>query len=144
MNHTEFLPHGSCLLWTLPLVAAIILGEFAVFIAYFWIPLELWRALRRGRVSIAREARTMLVGFALFIVFCGSGHLISIILLWHPWYWFAAGWTLCTGAISCAVAYRIHNRMDLYAALVAEPVNYAMLIEELQSCKRRIIELERN
>lgn len=142
MNHTDFIPHGVCLLWTVPLVVAIIVGELAIAVIYYLIPLELYRAANRGRVALTKTARSVLIEFALFTLFCGTGHAITVLLLWHPWYWFSAIWTLGTAVISCKVAYKIRGRMDLYISLLAEPANYALLIDELNVCKRRIIELE--
>lgn len=133
MNMEGFVPHGVCLLWTWPLIALIVAGNLWVFSSYARIPLELIRALRNGHVSLDRGTRRVLLDFALFILFCGVGHLWQILLLWvgGNWYWAEAIWTLAgTGYFSGRAAWRIAQRSHLYVALLQAPLDYDALVRE--------------
>lgn len=146
MIHLDgFVPHGVCLLWTWPLIALIIAGNFLVFLAYFYIPVEFFRAGFRSRVSLAPEARAILLDFALFIFFCGAGHLFSIFLIWNGgfWYWVEACWTLFgTGVFSWRALRHVHRRADLYLGLLSSPVDYGRLLEENVRLADRVRALE--
>lgn len=143
MSHTHFVPHGYCLLWSWPLIAAIIFGDLMVALAYCGIPLELRRAAMKGIVALAPEARGMLRDFGMFILFCGGGHIIYLLLLWRPWYWFGAIWTLGTAFWSWRCLIRIHGGMELYAALLEEPFRLTLLLKRNQELTERLVDIER-
>lgn len=76
-------PHGYCLLWDPTLVWTHVVADSLIAAAYFSIPLAL--------ISFIRRRRDLQFGwifwlFALFIVACGSTHLMSIWTLWRPDY----------------------------------------------------------
>ncbi len=78
-----------------------VIGNALVALSYYSIPIVLFR-LVRGRRDLPYPH--LFVLFGLFILFCGTGHLIDIVTIWHPVYWFDATWDTFTGAISIATA----------------------------------------
>ncbi len=87
MNPVVFLgymPHGQCYLWQTNLVGLHVLSDGLTAIAYFSIPISLL-ALMRQRSDLPFKSVFLL--FSLFIIACGSTHLIEIWTLWHPDYW---------------------------------------------------------
>jgi exonuclease VII small subunit len=58
--------------------------------------------LLRGRRDLPYPH--LFVLFGLFILFCGTGHIIDIVTIWQPLYWLDAFWDFGTGVISIATA----------------------------------------
>lgn len=137
MNH-HFLPHGNCLLWNWPLLILYIAGNMGTMFAYAGIPVILLRA--RSAIDLASPLIRL---FALFILLCGGGHAITVLLIWKAWYWFGATWDCGTAIASWACLIHIRGRMDAYLALAAAPVNYAAAIRETRTLRERILELEK-
>jgi PAS domain S-box-containing protein len=98
---SSFMPHGMCYLWKPWLVGLHLMGNGAIALAYFSIPVTLVYILRQ-REDIPFDGIFIL--FAAFILFCGIGHTIDIWTVWHPNYWLAGWIKLSTGAISLATA----------------------------------------
>ena len=76
-------PHGFCLLWQPGLVRLHVISDILIAGAYFSIPVALiWLIKRRGDIAFS-----WVIGcFALFIVACGTTHIMSIWTLWHADY----------------------------------------------------------
>jgi len=76
-------PHGFCLLWQPGLVRLHVISDILIATAYFTIPVALvWLIKRRGDIAFS-----WVIGcFALFIVACGTTHIMSIWTLWHADY----------------------------------------------------------
>lgn len=98
---SAFMPHGHCWLWTPGIFWMQLIGNGIVALAYYSIPIVLFK-LMRGREDLPYPHVFAL--FGLFILFCGTGHVIDIITIWVPIYWFDAFWDTGTGAISIATA----------------------------------------
>src|SRR5207253_2119339 len=88
----SLMPHAVCwsrdpsLIWTMAVTNAI------TFVSYFSICFTLFYMARRTRRSIYGEWGFFLVGFALFIVACGSTHLMEVVTTWIPVFW-VDSWT---------------------------------------------------
>lgn len=133
-------------------MSLIVAGHVATAAAYAYIPREFMRAYRAsGRGGLDRNARVFLINFALFILFCGGGHLLTVALLWQGnWlYWAEAIWTTCgTAVFSWIAAKHVGNRMQYIVPLLQEPVLWneleAKLNEaygEIQSLRERLGEV---
>jgi PAS domain S-box-containing protein len=79
-----FMPHGMCYLWRPDVLALHIVSDALITIAYFSIPFTLLYFVRKRRDL---EFNWMFVCFAIFIVACGTTHLMDIWVIWHPVYW---------------------------------------------------------
>ncbi|HEX8443327.1 MAG TPA: ATP-binding protein [Allosphingosinicella sp.] len=81
----DLAPHGYCLLWQPELIWTHVIGDALIAAAYFSIPIAIVRFVT-GRKDI--EFSWIFWLFALFIVACGTTHLMAIWTLWNPDY----GW----------------------------------------------------
>lgn len=94
-------PHGYCLLWDPRLVWTHVVSDALIAIAYFSIPVALVTFVRR-RKDVAFSWILWL--FALFIVACGTTHLLSIWTLWNADYGLEAAVKLVTALASVTTA----------------------------------------
>jgi signal transduction histidine kinase len=74
------------------------------FLSYVTICLTLLLLAHRTRRVIARDWAYFLTGFALFIVACGSTHLMEVVTTWIPVFWIDAGTNIVTAFLSAYVA----------------------------------------
>jgi signal transduction histidine kinase len=107
---SSLMPHAVCwrqdprLIWTMAVTNAI------TFFSYFSICFTLfYLACKTSRV-IVRDWIFFLVGFALFIVACGSTHLLEVITTWVPIFWVDAWTNIITAALSGYVAVQFIRR----------------------------------
>lgn len=80
----QFIPHGHCYLWSPGLVWLHLASDVLTAIAYYSIPMMLIYFVRK-REDIPFPGIFLL--FGLFIITCGTTHIISVWTLWHPTYW---------------------------------------------------------
>ena len=96
-----YAPHGYCLLWQPELVWTHVISDALIAAAYFSIPLALIRLVRvRRDVAFG----WMIWLFALFILACGTTHLMGIWNLWHGDYALEAVVKAITAAASVPTA----------------------------------------
>lgn len=79
-----FMPHGHCYFWSDRLIALHVISDALIVLAYFSIPFTLFYFVRRRRDI---EFNWMFVCFAVFIMACGTTHLMEIWNIWHANYW---------------------------------------------------------
>lgn len=101
-NIERYMPHGYCLLWQPELVWMHVISDVVITLAYFAIPGAIIFLLIKRKQSI--PFRWVFVMFALFIVLCGVTHLISVFVLWHPFYYFQGIMKTLTAMVSIATA----------------------------------------
>ncbi len=131
------MPHAVCwredprLIWTMVVTNAI------TFLSYLSICLTLLYLVRRTRRVIASDWAYFVVGFALFIVACGSTHLLEVITTWDPIFWVDAGTNTVTAVLSAYVAVMLSRR----ASTIGFSVNdYAERLAATETEKARMIE----
>ncbi len=96
-----FMPHGHCYLWTPGLVWLHVISDALIVIAYFSIPIALVYFVRnRKDLTFA----WMFVSFAVFILACGTTHLMEIWNVWHSQYWVSGGVKALTALASVPTA----------------------------------------
>ena len=134
---SSLMPHAVCwrqdprLIWTMVITNAI------TFLSYFSICVTLIYLARKTRRSIARDWVYFLVGFALFIVACGSTHLMDVITTWIPVFWVDAWTNIITAVLSGYVAVQLIRR----APVVGYGINdYAKRLSHAESEKSQIEE----
>src|ERR1700749_4750429 len=109
-SHPALRPHAICwkedprLIWTMVVTNAV------TFLSYLSICLTLFYLVRRTRRVIARDWALFVVGFALFIVACGSTHLLEVITTWNPIFWVDADTNIVTAVLSACVAFMLSRR----------------------------------
>lgn len=102
MINPAFMPHGHCYLWRPDILWTHVLSDVSIAIAYYAISLVLGIFLYKRRKSFPYPE--VLGLFIAFIFLCGTTHLMSIYVTWHPAYE-AHGWLKAlTGIVSVATA----------------------------------------
>ena len=97
----SFIPHGFCLSWNPILLWLHIISDTAIVLSYYSIPISILYFIRKRKEM---PYAWFLVMAALFIVACGTTHLMSIILIWIPLYWLDGYLKAFTAIISVATA----------------------------------------
>jgi len=92
------MPHGMCLLWRQDLLLLHVLSDAVIAISYYSIPITLiYFALKRRELRF----RWVFALFGLFIMACGTTHLMEIWTIWRPDYR-AEGWIKAVTALASA------------------------------------------
>jgi signal transduction histidine kinase len=133
----SLMPHAVCwaaaphLIWTMVITNAI------TFLSYVSICLTLLYLVRHTRRVIARDWAWFAVGFALFIVACGSTHLMDVVTTWVPAFWIDAWTSIVTSVLSAVVAIMLIRR----AAIIAFSINdYAERLANTEAEKLKLRE----
>jgi PAS domain S-box-containing protein len=96
-----FMPHGMCYLWNTRLIYLHVISDSLIALSYFAIPVILvWFVRKRRSVPFS----WMFGLFGLFIVACGSTHLMEVWNLWHGDYWLSGVIKAITAAVSVSTA----------------------------------------
>ena len=95
------MPHGFCYTWDPYVIWLNAVSDALIALAYYTIPLTLVYFVRRRR-DLAFH--WMFLCFALFIVACGTTHVIELWTIWHPAYWLAGVIKAFTAAVSITTA----------------------------------------
>ena len=81
---SQLLPHGVCFLWDESLLLLHVVSDSIIALAYYSIPIALIFFVRQRR-DLAFS--WIFVLFAVFIVACGTTHVLGIWTIWYPTYW---------------------------------------------------------
>jgi len=100
----SLMPHAVCWSQDPPLIWTMVITNGITFLSYFSICLTLFYLARKTRVVVKREWAFFLIGFGLFIVACGTTHLMEVVTTWVPVFWIAAWTNIITAALSAYVA----------------------------------------
>jgi len=96
-----FQPHGFCYQWNTGLVWLNVLSDLLITLAYFAIPIILIQFIRKRKDL---PFNWMFALFGVFIVACGTTHLMEVWNLWHAQYWLAGAIKATTAAASIPTA----------------------------------------
>ncbi len=86
LSTTGFMPHGHCYAWDSRLILLHVVSDALIALAYYSIPITLIYFVRKRKDLVFDW---MFVCFAIFIVACGTTHLMEILNIWYPFYWLA-------------------------------------------------------
>lgn len=107
------MPHAVCWAASPHLVWTMVITNFITFLSYLSICFTLLFLVRRTRRVMARDWAWFVVGFALFIVACGSTHLLEVITTWIPIFWIDAWTNIVTAVLSATVALMLIRRSGI-------------------------------
>src|SRR5712671_704094 len=96
-----FMPHGHCYLWRPGVVWLHATSDALITLAYYSIPITLVYFVRKRKDL---EFHWMFVCFAVFILACGTTHLMEIWNIWHANYWLSGGIKAITALASVPTA----------------------------------------
>jgi PAS domain-containing protein len=125
MYHQVFAPHGMCMMWNQPLIWLHVTTDSLVALSYYSIPAALFLLVRRKRENV--PVRPLLILFGMFIAFCGAGHIMDIVSIWHPIYWFKGWWNAGTALTSIVTAIVLIPKVTEFVTM---PERTAMLERE--------------
>ncbi|HSV69273.1 MAG TPA: ATP-binding protein [Methylibium sp.] len=96
-----FLPHGYCFQWSPGLLGTMVAADAVIAAAYYSIPVALLVFVRR-RTDL--HFNWIFILFSAFIFWCGTTHLVDILVIWRPDYWLQAGTKAVTAGVSIITA----------------------------------------
>ncbi len=144
----QFMPHGMCYEWNPGVIWLHVLSDAVIGLAYYSIPLTLIYFIRK-RKDIAFG--WMFGCFAVFILACGTTHLMEILNIWHPTYWLSGIIKAITAATSVVTAFLLikllpqaialpsHKQMQqMNEALVREVEERRKAVEKLNALNREL------
>jgi signal transduction histidine kinase len=136
-DHVSLMPHAVCWAAAPRLIWTMVITNSITFLSYVSICLTLLVLARRTRRVIARDWAYFVVGFALFIVACGSTHLLEVITTWTPIFWVDAWTNIITAVLSAWVAVMLIRR----ASTIGFGINdYAARLANTELEKRQMQE----
>ncbi|MDP3839254.1 MAG: EAL domain-containing protein [Methylococcales bacterium] len=97
----DLMPHGYCLSWSPLLLWLHVASDVLITLSYYSIPLSLLYFVRQRKDLPYPWLITM---FAVFIIACGTTHLLSVVTIWLPVYWIEGMVKAFTAFISVATA----------------------------------------
>jgi len=130
----SFMPHGHCLLWRQDLLFLHVGGDILTAMAYFAIPLALIQFVRKRDDLVFNW---IFILFAAFILFCGVTHAISLINIWHGYYYIEGFAKTMTGLISALTAVMVWRLMPQALALPSR-ADLVAKNNELESMQKKL------
>src|SRR3981189_2553595 len=113
MSPQDYMPHGMCFLWQPELIALHVASDSAIALAYYSIPIALIYFVNK-RTDLAFPTIFVLTG--LFILACGTTHIMGVWTLWFPDYRLDGGIKAVTALLSIGTAIAIWKVMPLALA----------------------------
>lgn len=98
---SDFMPHGSCYLWNTGLIYLHVLSDSLITLSYYAIPFTLVYFVRKRRDL---PFHWMFLCFGVFIIACGTTHLMEIWTIWHSNYWLSGVVKAITAIVSVPTA----------------------------------------
>src|ERR1700716_4746046 len=114
LSPQDYMPHGMCFLWQPELIALHVASDSLIALAYYSIPVALIYFVSK-RADFAFPSIFVLTG--LFILACGTTHVMSVWTLWYPDYRLDGGIKAVTAVLSIGTAIAIWKVMPLALAL---------------------------
>jgi len=122
------MPHGHCYMWDPALIWLHVLSDGFITLAYYSIPITLIYFVRKRKDLVFDW---MFICFAVFIVACGTTHLMEILNIWVPTYWLS-GIIKAITAITSVVTAILLVRLVPQALALPSPSQLRKTNEALQ------------
>jgi two-component sensor histidine kinase len=139
-----FMPHGMCFLWQPAVLWLHVVSDSVIAIAYYSIPVALLYFVRKRQDLVFPH---VFVLFGVFILACGTTHVMGIWTIWRPDYWLDGGVKLVTASASILTAGLVWQIMPTALALPSrddlERANLALAgqIEQRRRAEAVVLEL---
>ena len=139
-NAGPFMPHGHCYFWTKSLIGLHATSDALITLAYYSIPITLIYFVRKRKDL---KFHWMFVCFAVFILACGTTHLMEIWNIWHANYWLSGTIKAITALASVPTAFLLFKIIPQALAL-PKPGDLQKVRDDLEvRVRERTAELER-
>ncbi len=134
------MPHGQCYAWNPYILWMSVLSDLVIAAAYFSIPIALV-LITKKRKDLKFKGVFLL--FALFILFCGITHLVSVYTIWHGAYGFHSITKFATAIVSMVTAIYIFARLDKFLSIPTIEERDALIEKaKQQEFNQRALEIE--
>lgn len=136
----DFMPHKMCYLGDAAVTWVNVISDCLIALSYYLIPVLLIGLVRKRKDV---EFRWAFVAFAMFILACGTTHLLGAVTVWHPVYRLEGMSKAITAAASAATFIALIPFMPALVALPS-PKQLALANQNLEEeVARRTASLER-
>jgi signal transduction histidine kinase len=125
----DFMPHGMCYEWNPTVIWLHVLSDSFIALAYYSIPITLIYFVRKRKDLVFDW---MFICFAVFIIACGTTHVMEIINIWYPTYWLS-GILKAITALTSVVTAILLVRLVPAALALPSPAQLRKTNEALQS-----------
>ena len=135
LRDERFMPHGHCYLWVPALLWTNIISDALIALAYLSIPITLVYFIYKRR-DIPFD--WMFAAFGVFILACGSTHVMDIWTIWHPDYWLSAMIKAIT-AIASVITAVLLFRLVPKALLIPSPQQLTRVNQKLKEAQVELV-----
>lgn len=137
------MPHGYCFHWEPYLIWINVISDAVITVSYYFIPVAMLYFLVKKPDF---EYKKLLGLFSLFILACGTTHLMSIVTIWQPVFWLSTFFKTLTALVSLFTALVLLPLVPKILALPTtkqlQDINQALNIEVEEN--KRVVTLLQN
>lgn len=99
---TQFMAHGNCYVWRPEILWLHVISDLVIAVAYFSIPITLQYIIRQKPTAFPN--RWIAYMFSVLITSSGLLHLMNIVIIWYPIYFWEGLFKAATASISFSSA----------------------------------------
>ncbi|SCZ07800.1 sensor histidine kinase [Pseudomonas sp. NFACC37-1] len=135
LTDKRFMPHGHCYMWRPDLLWTNVIADGLITLSYVTIPFTLLYFIHK-RKDVPFD--WMLAAFGVFILACGTSHVMEILTIWQPYYWLSALVKVIT-AIASMITAILLVRLVPVALKIPSPRQLAKVNEELREAQAELV-----
>jgi PAS domain S-box-containing protein len=129
------MPHGLSYHWDPVVLWLNVISDSLITLAYYSVPIALFCVVQRRKDL---RFSWIFLCFAVFIIACGTTHLMEIWNIWHPWYWLSGAIKAVTAVSSVITAILLVRLITRIPSLVSLNVLQDAK-ENLQASEKRFV-----
>lgn len=135
LTDKRFMPHGHCYMWRPDLLWTNVIADGLIALSYVTIPFTLLYFIHK-RKDVPFD--WMLAAFGVFILACGTSHVMEIVTIWQPYYWLMALVKVIT-AIASVITAILLVRLVPAALKIPSPQQLAKVNDELREAQAELV-----
>ncbi|AMZ73677.1 MULTISPECIES: sensor histidine kinase [Pseudomonas] len=135
LTDKRFMPHGHCYMWRPDLLWTNVIADSLIALSYVTIPFTLLYFIHK-RKDVPFD--WMLAAFGVFILACGTSHVMEILTIWQPYYWLMALVKVIT-AIASVITAILLVRLVPAALKIPSPQQLAKVNDELREAQAELV-----
>ena len=135
LTDKRFMPHGHCYMWRPDLLWTNVIADGLIALSYVTIPFTLLYFIHK-RKDVPFD--WMLAAFGVFILACGTSHVMEILTIWQPYYWLMALVKVIT-AIASVITAILLVRLVPAALKIPSPRQLAKVNDELREAQAELV-----
>src|SRR5579863_1130604 len=133
----DFMPHRMCFLGDAAVTWLNVISDCLIALSYYLIPFLLLRLVRKRRDI---EFKWAFVAFAMFILACGTTHLLGAVTVWNPVYRLE-GVVKAITALASIVTFGMLARMMPTLIAIPSPSQLAAEIDDRRAAEAEILKI---